>query len=416
TIYWEVETIIKCFDVLPQDVIDLILANLPTKDIVRYRSVCKRWDSMLTSCLSFRSSFHASSTRRPWFLLLDTLTSPKRKNLSSSTIQPEAVYNMEVSALGDWCPISIKIPIAATTVSTTRMHKVDFVSSGGLICSMSESNGFIVCNPCTGASHQLPPLPDSDGGHNIKGMALHVSPCSKLLGRLRYEVSIVIVKKDRILRIKTYSSSLNSQERGAWTEKLQLDLADPFLHVWNPKRTTGAATIGREGNILLHFVTHDGSKSVCCDTHSGTIFMNPRFLPSLQCCKVSELVVCDGKLYVVLILSGDIQRPLASAQLQVHKYSRDENSENAMNKWSHVSTLPEELSTKSCIGKKDHDHAISCAGYGNHIMVYVTCASSNYSFMFNIKEKAWVLLPPQPSSNTRTGHKMEIFSLMPDID
>lgn len=408
TIYWEVETIVKSFDELPEDMIQTILAKLPTKDIYHGRSVCKAWDSIITTELSFRSAFNESSNeysfhRRPWFLLLDT------KN-SSLELRPEAVYDMEADAPGSWCQIKIKIPVPTTRTTTTRTHNV-IISSGGLMCVWSGSNNFIVSNPFTGSSHRLPLLSNTDGDHYFKGMAMHVLPYSKTSGRLSYQVFVLVAKKSdaRVLRIKTYASSLTDQEHGYWKEILKMDL-DPS----KTGRISGVTTIGREKQILLYFISGDGFKAISYDIRSGTVCMTSKFLPPLQSCKASQLVVCDGTLFAV-ILSGDIGQPVfAPNQLQIFESSGDEiMSENAI--WRHVTTMPGRIPQK-------YD-TISCAGCGDYIMVYVTCASSefatpsNYAVMFNKKEKAWVLLQSQrsPSGHTGRTYKMEIHALKPTI-
>ncbi|KAI3945083.1 hypothetical protein MKW92_007663, partial [Papaver armeniacum] len=405
TIYWEVETIVKPFDNLPEDVAATILAKLPTKDIHRGRSVCKAWNSIITTDLSFRFAFNEYSIyRRQWFLLLDT------KN-SSLELRPEAVYNMEGNAPGAWCQMELKIPVPTTRTTTTRTHNV-VISSGGLMCVWSGSNNFIVSNPFTGSSHRLPLLSDSDGDHYFNGMAMHVLPYSKTSGRLSYQVFVLIAKKSdaRVLRIKTYASSLTDQEHGDWKEIMKLEL-DPS----KTGRIAGVTTIGREGQVLLHFITGDGSKAICYDIRSGTVCMTSKFLPPLQNCKASQLVVCDGTLFAV-ILSGDIKQPVfAPKQLQIFESSSGDEIMNENAVWRLVATMPRRIPQKYV--------TISCAGCGDHIMIYVNCASSelstpsNYAVMFDIKEKAWVLLQSQrsPSGHTGRTYNMEIHALKPTI-
>ncbi|CAL9765732.1 unnamed protein product [Musa acuminata subsp. burmannicoides] len=120
----------------PEDLFEAVIARLPIDSFFRFRTVCRKWNSLLTSH-SFSQHFAEVPRLHPWFY---TVTP---ENISSA-----AMYD---PSSRKWHHFSIPFLPAKTII-------LPVASAGGLICFLDLGHkNFYVCNPLTNSFKELPP-------------------------------------------------------------------------------------------------------------------------------------------------------------------------------------------------------------------------------------------------------------------
>lgn len=121
---------------LPEDIFEAVIARLPIATFFRFRLVCRKWNSLLTSN-SF--SKHCTEVVRghPWFY-----------TITHEDVNSGAMYD---PALKKWHHPSIPFMPA-------KMIILPVASAGGLVCFLDIGHrNFYVCNPLTHSFKELPP-------------------------------------------------------------------------------------------------------------------------------------------------------------------------------------------------------------------------------------------------------------------
>ncbi|XP_024017616.1 F-box only protein 6 [Morus notabilis] len=119
----------------PEDLFEAVIARLPIATFFRFRSVCRKWNSVLSS-ESFSQQCAQVERANPWFY---TIT---HENVTSG-----AIYD---PSLKKW---------HHPTISTlpTKMILLPVASAGGLVCFHDIGHrNFYVCNPLTQSFKELP--------------------------------------------------------------------------------------------------------------------------------------------------------------------------------------------------------------------------------------------------------------------
>ncbi|WOL15892.1 F-box only protein 6 [Canna indica] len=120
----------------PEDLFEAVIARLPIESFFRFRTVCRKWNSLLTSS-SFSQYIAEVPPLHPWFY---TVT---HENISSGSM-----YNPSVRK---WYHLSISFLPTKTII-------LPVASAGGLICFLDLGHkNFYVCNPLTDSFKELPP-------------------------------------------------------------------------------------------------------------------------------------------------------------------------------------------------------------------------------------------------------------------
>ncbi|KAH7300069.1 hypothetical protein KP509_24G043700 [Ceratopteris richardii] len=120
---------------LPEDILEKVLAWLPLTSVLRFRVVCRRWNTLLLS-ESFLSSHSRSSMRRQPCFLLCTIG------------QFACSYD---PSLGKWLTLLKPTSPGASVITSTR----------SLFClgnQVAECRVLCVCNPITRRLRRLPPM------------------------------------------------------------------------------------------------------------------------------------------------------------------------------------------------------------------------------------------------------------------
>lgn len=124
----------RMWSALPEDVIDKVLAWLPLASVLRFRSVCRRWNALVLSG-TFVSSHSKSSPHRPCFLLCTI-------GQLACSFDP---------SLSKWLTLLKPTSPGASVVAST----------GSLFClgnQVTECRTLSVCNPITRCLKHLPPM------------------------------------------------------------------------------------------------------------------------------------------------------------------------------------------------------------------------------------------------------------------
>ncbi|KAK1259881.1 F-box only protein 6 [Acorus gramineus] len=125
---------------LPEDLFEAVIAKLPIATIFRFRLVCQKWNSLLTS-RSFSQHFaEAQQVLYPWFYIID------HENEGNNSV----MYN---PSLKKWHHPHMP-PLLQ------KMIVLPVTSAGGLICFLDMGHrNFSVFNPLTNSFKSLPARP-----------------------------------------------------------------------------------------------------------------------------------------------------------------------------------------------------------------------------------------------------------------
>ncbi|XP_061336942.1 F-box only protein 6-like isoform X2 [Gastrolobium bilobum] len=119
----------------PEDLFEAVIVRLPIATFFRFRSVCRQWNSLLTS-QSF--SWHCAQVpqAKPWFY-----------TITDEEVNSGAMYD---PSMKKWYhPIGSTLP--------TKRTVLPVASAGGLVCFLDIGHrNFYVCNPLTKSFKELP--------------------------------------------------------------------------------------------------------------------------------------------------------------------------------------------------------------------------------------------------------------------
>ncbi|KAI3696434.1 hypothetical protein L1987_79449 [Smallanthus sonchifolius] len=118
----------------PEDLYETVIARLPVAAFFRFRSVCQKWNSLLTSN-SFSVQCGQVTRVQPWFY-----------TRTHENVNTGAMYD----------PVSRKWYHPTVPVVPTKMIILPVASAGGLVCFLDISHrSFYVCNPLTRSFREL---------------------------------------------------------------------------------------------------------------------------------------------------------------------------------------------------------------------------------------------------------------------
>ncbi|KAJ6813115.1 F-box only protein 6-like [Iris pallida] len=136
----------------PEDLFEAVIARLPVAAFFRFRSVSKRWNSLLTSS-SFSQHCDEVPHLQPWFY-----------TITHENIKSGAMYD----------PSSRKWHHPSIPFLPSKMIILPVASASGLICFLDIGNrNFYVCNPLTNSLKELPPRSVQIWSRVVVGMVLN---------------------------------------------------------------------------------------------------------------------------------------------------------------------------------------------------------------------------------------------------
>ncbi|KAL4573783.1 hypothetical protein LXL04_020600 [Taraxacum kok-saghyz] len=118
----------------PEDLHEAVIARLPVATFFRFRSVCQKWNSLLTSSSFSIECSRLPNPQQPWFYT------------SHENINTGEIYD---PVAGKWHhPTAPAIP--------TKMIILPMAAAGGLVCFLDIGHrSFYVCNPLTRSFKEL---------------------------------------------------------------------------------------------------------------------------------------------------------------------------------------------------------------------------------------------------------------------
>lgn len=361
-------------DELNQDLLERVLSWLPTSTFFRLGSVCKRWKSVADSA-SFKLACSQIPSRDPWFLMVD-------RHLNHSIVFDSAEKGWK----------GLKHPPLLQ-----RNLKSDFMpvaASGGLVCFRNAAGNFIVSNPVTGSSRELPPLdlvPENQSLH-----AIVMNKCSE--HDSSYKLVLVFGELPK-LSFKVYNSSVN-----CWEEEVELsrkvdetlgiesiddgedDDAVYFLSKAgnvvatnmqrSPSKEYSSVITCKDGEEIAYFLSPSGIV-VACNLTRKSFFEYPRLLPVFSEYSI-DVVQCRGEMLVILFSEF-----LESASLRVWRFDQDKWS------WHQIAAMPPAISHE-LYGKKVD---VNCVGAGDQIFICLNSAEHFSYVLCDLVTNEWIDLP-----------------------
>lgn len=361
-------------DELNQDLLERVLSWLPTSTFFRVSSVCKRWKSVADSA-SFKLACSQIPSRDPWFLMVD-------RHLNQSIVFDSAEKGWK----------GLKHPPLLQ-----RNLKSDFMpvaASGGLVCFRNAAGNFIVSNPVTGSSRELPPLdlvPENQSLH-----AIVMNKCSE--HDSSYKLVLVFGELPK-LSFKVYNSSVN-----CWEEEVELSRkVDETLDIESiddgedddavyflskagnvvatnmqrsPSKEYSSVITCKDGEEIAYFLSPSGIV-VACNLTRKSFFEYPRLLPVFSEYSI-DVVQCRGEMLVILFSEF-----LESASLRVWRFDQDKWS------WHQIAAMPPAMSHE-LYGKKVD---VNCVGAGDQIFICLNSAEHFSYVLCDLVTNEWIDLP-----------------------
>ncbi|KAI3854511.1 hypothetical protein MKX03_033418 [Papaver bracteatum] len=411
-------------DQLNQDLLEKVLSWLPTSSFYRSRSVCKRWNSVAESA-SFRLACQQVPIRDPWFFMVH-----------NSHLDQSIVFDTSQS---NWKHLNNKRPrrnreikqqsdFITDNSSRSSNDLIPVAASGGLVCFRSTGSGvFLVSNPVTGVSRQLPVLPITVQNQNIHAIAMNSSS--------KHSYRLVLVSGELPnLVVSVYESG-----KDCWEEEIKLksqkaegkaaeggeedDAAggggggDEVLYFLSktgdvvatnmqrsPSKQYSSVIAVKNGEEIIYFLSSSGTV-VSCNLAKETFFEYPRMLP--VCYEYSiDVVECRGEMLVVVLSEF-----LETASLRVWRFSEEEKEEKDRT-WRQIAVMPPSMSHE-LYGKKAD---INCVGSGDEkLMICVNSSKVSRYLMCDLETNGWTELP-KCVVDGKPKEFMSAFSFEPRIE
>ncbi|XP_010447273.1 PREDICTED: F-box only protein 13-like [Camelina sativa] len=374
-------------DELNDDVLERVLSWLPTSCFFRMNSVCKRWRSSQTS-KSFKLACSLIPTRDPWFFMIDDHDSTS----SSSSFVFDSTENT-------WKNLSRR-----DTLLHPRRDFIPVASSGGLLCfRCSISGDFLLRNPLTGSSRDLPsPISQDNNNNSLQAVAMTttVTTSSYKLVTISGEIPNLSFKiydsnsdswskdQDFELLAKNNESSPHEDESDAdivngtvyfLSKTGNVVVASNNLQRSPSKQYSSVITVTDDAETV-YFLSSYGT-IVACDLTKRRFTELPKLLPPFLEYSI-DLVECNGTMYVILLSEF-----FESASLRIWRLD-DSNRD-----WVQVGMLPPALSHE-LYGKKGDVNCVG--GVGNKILVCFNASLPEVYcryFVYDLVEEEWSELP-----------------------
>ncbi|MCL7035111.1 hypothetical protein MKW94_028704 [Papaver nudicaule] len=308
----------------------------------------------------------------------------------------------------------------------------DFIpvaASGGLVCFRSTSSGaFLVSNPVTGATRELPALPAIVQNQNIHAIAVNSSS--------KHSYRLVLVSGE----LPNLSARVYESGKDCWEEEIKLKSqkaagkaaeggdeddstdavgggGDEVLYFLSktgdvvatnmqrsPSKQYSSVIAVKDGQEIIYFLSSSGTV-VACNLAKKTFFEYPRMLP--VCYEYSiDVVECRGEMVVVVLSEF-----LDTASLRVWRFS-DEEKEEKDQSWRQIAVMPPHMSHE-LYGKKAD---INCVGSGDEkLMICVNSSKVSRYLMCDLRTNDWTELP-KCVVDGKPKEFMSAFSFEPRIE
>lgn len=323
----------KIWKEFPEDLIERVIARLPIAAFFRFRSVCRRWNSLLNS-RSFSQQCAEVPPQCPWFY-----------TITHENVNNGAVYD---PSLKKWYHLSLpSLPPKIIILPVT--------SAGGLVCFLDIGHrNFYVCNPLTRSFQELPSRSVRVWSRVAVGMILNPNGVGYKLLWLGcagdYEV---------------YDSIENAWTRpGNMPSHIKLPLALNFR--------SQAITI----DGVMYFMRTNPDGLVSYDTMNGT--WQQLSIPSPLHSMDHTLAECKGRIMLVGLLTKNAATCVCIWELQKMTLL-----------WKEVDRMPNMM----CLEFYGKQVRMTCLGNKGLVLLSLRSRQLNRLVIYDMSNKLWHRVP-----------------------
>lgn len=342
---------------LPSDILERVLTHLPVLSLLRFKTVCKRFNRVILSKPILNTHSHLPS-RDPWIAVFQ-----------SDSCSHFHAYNPSLNA---WHQISL---------SFLPFHVRGLASAGGLLCCRGEQNGslsIVVCNPITKRWMILPPM--------IKKRLVPI--VSTVVERSEFKV---FVAGDDLLPdgngVKDLSSEVYESSTSRWT------LSGPIP----PETDLELCSVICNGN--LYFITCSPYGALSFNLQEGVWTKIQAPMPKNL--TIPSLVECSGRIFMV---GGALKKTMLDS-IRIW-----ELCENAM-AWKEVAKMKNKLFKE--LYSEERELYFSAVGHGN--LIYFSIYNSPQMLAYDIFTRLWFWLPPHPATGASEGKHLFCYPFKPNL-
>lgn len=319
----------------PQDLFEAVIARLPIATFFRFRSVCRSWNSLLTSH-SFSQQCAQVKQSQPWFY----------------TITHE---NVNTGAMYD--PSSNKWHHPTVPALPTKLIVLPVASAGGLICFLDIGHrSFYVCNPLTRSFKELPARSVKVWSRVAVGMTLNEGPPGS-----GYKILWVGCEGE----YEVYDSTKNSWARpGVMPPSIKLPLALNFR----------SQIVSVDG--MLYFMRSDPDGVLCYDMENGV--WKQYVIPVPPHLSDQTLAECGGRIMLVGLLSKNAATCVCIWELQRMTLL-----------WKEVDRMPNVW----CLDFYGKHVRMTCLGNKGLLMLSLRSRQMNRLVTYDLSSGEWLKVP-----------------------
>lgn len=317
----------------PEDLYEAVIARLPVATFFRFRSVCQKWNTLLTSN-SFSVQCSQVFQPQPWFYT-------------------RTHENVNTGAMFD--PVSRKWHHPTVPAIPTKMIILPVASAGGLICFLDIGHrSFYVCNPLTRSFRELQSRSVKVWSRVAVGMTLDKSG-----GAYR----IMWVGSDG--EYEVYDSLKNTWTcPGGMPAGIKLPLSLNFKSL--PVSVDG----------LMYFLRSDPDGIVLYDMETG--IWKQFSIPAPLHISDHMLAECGGRIMLVGLLSKNAATCVCIWELQKMTLL-----------WKEVDRMPNIM----CLEFYGKHVKMSCLGNKGLLMLSLRSKMMNRLVSYDILRKEWLKVP-----------------------
>ncbi|KAH7284918.1 hypothetical protein KP509_33G002400 [Ceratopteris richardii] len=382
---------------LPDALLERLLPLLPVSSLLRFRCVCKSWNSYILSSHFLRICSTARSVP-PSPDAVSRHRSDSNSYLLISTWSPDYPLLAYNPAHQTWHLPSIDF---VSKEPELLSHYSLVAAAGGLLCVRESSGKLVVCNPVTKAMTGIGI--DIEDGHGSDSAALVISLASMMYDDLSRSFKVAVVCSCQGDASKQVTCVYDSR-RNSWTREKQAE--DIFFE------SAGAFN----GNDL--FVVVDFPKSLMVmDATTATWRAHAAGVPAAV--KYPSLVVVDGALVLLGALGID-ENHTESDRVNAYVVWRL----TVEGVWEEVGRMPRAMFNQ--IGSNDGFEGLSCVALDQGIYM----VSSEGSVLFDMRAAVagrqdttsscddlhWSFLPQSAILSGLFACIKDVYSMRPSLD
>nr|GMD74024.1 F-box only protein 6 [Ipomoea batatas] len=321
----------------PEDLFETVVARLPIATFFRFRSVCRKWNSMLNS-QSFSQQCAEVPRLHPWFY---TLT---RGNVNTG-----AMYD----------PMSKKWHHPMIPAFLNKLIVAPVASAGGLVCFLDfRRRSFYVCNPLTKSCRELPSRPVKVWSRMAVGMSVNEE------SRGGYKIMWVNCDGE----YEVYDSRDDRWSPGSVSSNIKLPLALPLALNCESQTVSVSST--------LYFMHSDPDGILSYDMATGE--WKQYVIPAPLHLSNHVLAECGGRIILVGLLTKNAAACVCIWELQKMTLL-----------WKEVDRMPNVW----CLEFYGKQVGMSCLGNKGLLMLSLRSRQMNRLVTYDFSTKEWVKVP-----------------------